>query len=463
MPTEKVVPRLYVTIVASGVVVAAFLFLALPRDDSVRDIPPPPPPSAEAEDAIIPDLDPVRRMPPPPPPSSEAEDAIIPDLDAVRDSIFLLPGRGPANGISWRDRSLNEVFTPEQVAVVRATSFPHWQLYEDEYVAFRYPQSPHISLQVQEVGDKSAVKGGAAADRGDTSIRKYRLMIGKRDYWMVMLGKEEDFDDGTCSCGKVVYTKYLFRNGALYRFSLLEWHQGAIKRIQILRGGMRVVLFGWAHMPIHQEMYLKLALGMQLKGEPLDEEKARRAIIEKYGFAGRAGFLEKGLPRQRIKALLGAPAEETDSSLTYRTVSDDWYETTYRFPLEQGGLAGLREDWCSTKGVPPTRGSVAWIYEKGTGLRASMRPPDRDMRRVTADDARFIFERFLVLAPEASAKDWRSLCQAVCDLRDKGYRDDRVVPVVKRRFLDFDLYQMWAAWILAKYDREGSQELFVKR
>ena len=56
--------------------------------------------------------------------------------------------------------------------------------------------------------------------------------------------------------------KYLEHHGLLYRFSLFD--NGMVKKIQMLGDGLRLVLFEWTHMPISQQVYVQIALSVQV-------------------------------------------------------------------------------------------------------------------------------------------------------------------------------------------------------
>jgi hypothetical protein len=174
------------------------------------------------------------------------EAAIFPDFAALKDKIQVMQRYSGSNGLSrliWTAEEPHGPFKDEKVAqAVRRPSFDEWVKYEDEFVVFYYPKSPYVAMRVITPGNGFRVSGEPVGiNTENTFFRAYCLMAGEITCCAVMLDRQDDFDQGICFCGSVVYDKYLFRNGSLYRFSFV--YEGDIKKIQILRSGLRAVFF----------------------------------------------------------------------------------------------------------------------------------------------------------------------------------------------------------------------------
>ncbi|MCX5649159.1 MAG: HEAT repeat domain-containing protein [Planctomycetota bacterium] len=392
-----------------------------------------------------------------------AEEILFQDFAAERARIQILARSETADGISVAVK-LGDVKFPDNdvLETTKRASFPQWLKYEDEYVTFYYPKSPHIRLEAPATTEAFTVVGGAMGTTENTFFRCYRLVIGDGvPYCTILLDRKDHFDDGTCFCGAVVYKKYLFRDGSLWRFSFLE--DGQVKKIQVLRGGLRAVLFEWTHMAIHQDVYVKIGLGLTMKGQGSDEAAQSRQIMEKYGFGGRLGFLERGMSADQVEALLGQPAERRPDALVYEQV-DGRHVTSFRIPLEGGVFCHLPPDYIiSSKILPPEKGSLDWIEEKAEYGRVLNSARVYDLGPLTKEDAAYIFDRFIELAPAATSEEWRVLCGAVCDLSRKGYKDDRIPPILRKRYQEKNLDQKWTEYALCEYDPQGSQVLFIQR
>lgn len=348
--------------------------------------------------------------------------------------------------------------------VAAMDSFPKWKKFEDEHISFRYPDDPRVKLEVEGPEVPIPIKGGPLRDGGISFFRSYRLAVGKDTYGLLMLEKAEGFDDTVCFCGFVVYQKYLFHNGALHRFDFLR--DGNVKKAQMVCSGFRVTLFEWTHMPMTQDVYIDLALGVKLAAAPCDEAAMKKAVVHTYGFRGRLGFLEKGMSRDEVVAVLGTPQESTESSLTYID-REGRSQTTTTIRLHGGVLKSLEKGWRKHERLPAKRGSVDWIVEtvdSGTDVFVD------DSERVTLsrEDIDYIFDRFAEIGPSVQGHDewehhdWYRLCEAIHKLREAGHTDKRVLPIVRKRFFE-NIDQYFAALLLQGYDPEGSRGLIVRK
>lgn len=355
-------------------------------------------------------------------------------------------GSDPAKLLTYWTDALQDA---ELARVAVARAFPAWKTYEDDEVSFCHPDDPRLVLEVKKPGDRIPIRGGPVGTTENSFFRSYRLALGTNTYALLLLDRADHFDDGICLCGAVVYRKYAFHNGALFAFDVLE--DGQVKKAQVLGNGLRMVLFEWTHLPMTQEVYVQLALSMRLKAGPCDEAAMRKAVLDKHGFEGRLGFLERGMTREDLLALLGAPTRSDRSSLFYVQKSARW-QTTTTIALKNGRFEGFRDGWRTSAELPPEPGSIDWISETAEGS-------GRLSRKTVAD----LFDRFCVQAPTAPSDDWDRLCRAAYALFKKGHRDARIPVIVRARFEEKETRQHYAAWLLHEYDPDGSRDLFAQR
>ena len=355
------------------------------------------------------------------------------------------------------EMKLAEIEDESLKKVAQGESFSEWKEFDDEYLSFRYPDHPDIKLEVKRPEDEINIMGGPLKSSRETFLKSYRLALGEHTYALLMFDKTDRFDDTICFCGAVVYTKYLFHNGALFRFDFLK--NGAIKKVQMVSNGFRVVFFEWTHLPITQEVYLKLAMGIRLKSGPCDEAKMRKAVFDQYGLIGRLGFLEKGMTREQIQSLLGKPDESSETSIKYiQTI--DRRQTTIAIPLEDDTFTGFRGQFRNNITLPAKRGSADWIVET---VRPDLFQVNATRPSLSQQEIDYIFKRFLEIGPTVEGWKWNRLCMAMHELGKEGHKNDSILPLVRRRFLEADVSQDFATWLLHEYDPEGSRELFAKR
>ncbi len=391
-----------------------------------------------------------------------------PTPGSIRWRIQLLPRKGRAWLHPVSRHSLKELGHGALVRVAARRSFPKWKTYEDEYLSFSYPDNPLIRLETKVPGDRIPIMGQPMRTNRITFFRAYRLALGPRTYCLLLLDRNDDFDDSVCLCGPVVYEKYVFHNGALCRFSFLP--TGEVKRFQLLCNGLRLVLFELTHLPMHEDVYLDIALSLKMRNGPCDAEQMKKAVLAKYDFEGRLGFLEKGMTRSDVVDLLGPPSREDRGILHYVTTKPydggfgtRKYERTTRLDLHKGSFAGFGKNWLRWRELPPERGTPEWILEKAEYKERTERPKDYDLGPLKPNEVKYVFDRIAELLPEASPGHWAALCSAAYKLHRQGLKDDRVLPLVRARYLEKDLSTFDASWILHLCDPEGSQDLFERR
>jgi len=400
--------------------------------------------------------------------------AAEPDVSAIIARVQLLPLKDDAPPPVFDSEAISSPFakgSPEGRARVAeaiawaeasAARFTKWVRHEDELVSFLVPDDPRVRLEIRKPEDGISVEGDPLRSSGSSFFRCYRLTFRGKTYGLLLLDRQATFDDNICFCGHVAYEKYLQHHDALYRFSLLE--DGKIKKIQILGEGLRLVVFEWTHVPIHQEVYEQIALSVRWRQPPRDLRALTAKIQQTYG---KTGFLERGMDRGAVVAMLGPPTSEDRDLLRY--VSRRSYEeppgsvieeVTWNIPLKDGRFLGLCPDWQKTRRLPPERNSVQWVLARLDG-----RQGDSDSVTLARDDELPpLLARVVELLPTVREEDyWWMLCRAVVLLAQSDVKDPRVPQIIKKRYLDPQLPAADASEALREYDSEGSQELFAKR
>ena len=339
--------------------------------------------------------------------------------------------------------------------------FSKWTRHEDEFLSFLMPDDPRVRLEIKSPDDPIPVQGSPVRSSGIDFFRCYQLTFKDETYCLLLLDRQSEFDESICFCGEVVFEKYLMHHDAVYRFSLME--NGKIKKIQVLGDGLRLVLFEWTHMPIAEEVYAQIALSVQWRRPPQNPAALAERVKEKYG---KTGFLEKGMDRDDVVALLGQPTNEDGNVLRYafRHSLDEppgsyIVEWTWKIPLIDGRFLSLAPDWSQLRNLAPERNSVQWVLAKLEGRQGE----SDSVEPAREDELRPLLARCIELLPEANELHWQSLCRAACLLAQRGVKDPRVPEIIEKRYLDPNLWAVEASEALREYDAKKYRELLVKR
>ncbi|MBI5821847.1 MAG: HEAT repeat domain-containing protein [Verrucomicrobia bacterium] len=384
--------------------------------------------------------------------------------------VRIIPGERTAFGapsLSVLEEQVRRPLTPNERALYQRTDGGPWKAYEDDLLRFEVPDEP--LLKIETVAPKEANKlsfvGGAVGTTDRHYERAYRLTVGENlPYGIILVSKADWFDEGICLCGPIALKKFQLCEGTLLEFSLLP--DGAVKKVQALGARRRAVLFEWTHSAITQVAYARIGNSLRLK-EPSPMTRsawiATTAQRRKAEFLPCLGWLDSGFAEADVINLLGKPARRESSALVYareeRRDAGDGYRTTVRVPLTNGMFHKFGKDWFVAKELVPPRGSLAWALK----LTNKTSSEERAKSTIAKADSDLMFDRFLSEAPKVSSIEWNQWCSVVYALSEKGIRDERVLPPVKRRFLESSVNQHYAAWVLHNYKAEGRDELFAKR
>ncbi len=389
------------------------------------------------------------------------------DYEAVLSRIRLLPLKPMNNGMFYdfdniiaKRNNLDE----KLVRIAKSATFKTWKTHDDAVLRFDYPDRPEITLEIKEGDQRVDMHGGRVGTADDSFERCYRLVLGDMTYCLVFVTHCDHFDDGICLCGAEVFQKYIFHNGALYRFSLLE--TGEVKKIQIRSGGVRVMFPEWPHLALHQSVYIRMALSVQLKQPKCDKAAMRESVYRQFGDWGKLGFIEKGMTKAEIFGLLDVSSDELYPPLRYIQLRQyDYWAARLRF--KEGKFQGFSFDLFTD--MDAARGSLHWLeasilkHHKENDSSLSGFEENEPSYTVNPADVEYIFDRFLALAPASNTRDWERLCFVVHALYEAGYEDYRIVPIIKKRYRENNLEQLSAGHLLSCYDQKGNQGLFQKR
>ena len=303
--------------------------------------------------------------------------------------------------------------TPEQKEALKATSFPEWEVYEDEWVKLRYPKHPEVKFRVSKGGDGLKVEGGVVTTVDNSFQQAYVLEVGKSTYGVFLLQPAKWLDDGICLCGPMVHHAYSTRDGCLARYSLLPG--GAVKKAQVLGGGIRLMAFEWTHLACPREIYEQLVDGMTVKvRHPWGEDRLREKVVKDYGFGGKAGWLHPGQSATELVALMGEPKTREGTRWTWQERWGD-YLAEAKAEVRDGTFVRLEDSVDHVGG--PLEGSLEWV-EQNAGEERDNRDPlsGDDGKKPKEKPARpspeAVTAALRELAPTCHGNRWRTWCDA---------------------------------------------------
>ena len=397
----------------------------------------------------------------------------------IEERIKLLPYKSKADFYDKFKRDIiNKIKDPVCKKIALTKSFKKWKKYEDTYISFIYPDHPKIKLEIEKNTKykKSPV------------IASYKLMVGNNKYCLLTLNKGTNFDNDECMCGAVAFSKYLFADKTLLRFSLLS--NGYVKHVQALSDKIRVDVDCWTHLNIQQVPYIKIASSIRFK-----ESTDIKQLKKKYDGMG---FLEKGMTRKQVIKLLGKPTKEEPSKLIYDH-SVGLYVGRYTIEFNKNGtFESFKKGWYKTLRLKPKYGSIDWIEEKvdkycfkvdkaidenqendddEKNKTKKKKPEDYadkeyykeeysgtvityNLGPLTIKEVNIIFDRFIELAPKANSKDWIILCRALNKLARCGYMDNKILPVFIARYSK-ELMPYAANRIVQRYRPKNRNQLLI--
>ena len=347
--------------------------------------------------------------------------------------------------------------------IAKTKSFQQWKSFEDDKVKFSYPDHEAISVEIKR-GEPVPVDGDRVSSVDTSFSRAYRITAGGDTLLVVMLREAEWLDDGICLCGTIVYTRYLLRNGNLYRFSFLE--NGVLKQMQVLGDKDRLMMFEWTHLPIHHKVYRQIARSLELKSEgSWGERDCRTRVIDRYGPEGVIGWFDEGSTDESIEKVLGKPTQTKSNGVRVWEYpkAEDGYRWTERIslPFADGELLRFDSDyydsaWNDREAI---KGGIPWMMQAAEPYED---PPVRgeQAKKMPADLKEELLAMFLEKANDKDA-DFNSLCQVLKILVEQGVQDEKALNIVRKRFAAAGDH--YAAWVLHEAGHSKDVTLFIEK
>jgi hypothetical protein len=375
----------------------------------------------------------------------------------------LTEGDFGAGSVEMLEEEEKRKLTGDEKSIFVGLDDGKWKVFEDEYIRFEMPDHPLLKVEVvkPETQNRIRIVGGAVGTTGNRFQQAYRMTVNELPFGVILLNEAEWFDDGICLCGPIVHKTCVLKNGTLLEFSLLPG--GQVKKVQALGAKHRAVLFEWTHSALKAERYQRIASSIRLKqtsDRKIDEwmtlERKHRGDEGHLGL----GWLRRGDPEVRVRALLGNPARKEADKWVFE--KERWEEdgsgrlVSLSVDIVDGKFTGLPPRMWVSRDLPPKQGSTAWAERVVENL-----PELKESRAKLPEAARSIYDEFKKQAPKSSA--WNKWCQIAHELTEKGYWDESVQPVASSRFLEIEIEQHFSAWLLDDYPTQLNEELFQKR
>jgi len=341
-------------------------------------------------------------------------------------------------------------------------SFEKWKPFEDDRVRFCYPDHEAISLDVKPRG--TVVDGSRVSDVDTSFSRAYGLVADGQNLAVLMLADADWFDDGICLCGAIVYSRYLVRDGHLYRFSFLE--DGVLKKMQVLGDGERLMMFEWTHSPIHPAVYRRIARSVELKRKgPWDEDDCRKLVMERYGPEGFVGWFDEGTSAKTVTSFLGGPSrtEGGGTRVWEYPKEEDGYRWTERLslPFVDERLVRFNSSyydsgWSEREAI---RGGVPWMKQEAEPFDSPL-VRGAKAKEMPEQLKKELLGLFLEKADDPD-EDFGGLCQVLKVLVVQGVQDKKALDIVRRRFAEEGGH--YAAWVLHEAAHVEDVALFVDK
>ena len=363
------------------------------------------------------------------------------------------------------EREAKRKITPEEKELFARLDDGAWRRHADEWISFEIPDSPLLKLDVITPDSRQRIRivGDAMSttDRGFT--RAYRLTVNNQPYGVILLGEADWFDDGICFCGPIVLKRLLIQDGTLLEFSLLP--EGQVKKVQALGAKHRAVLFEWTHSAITPAAYQRIGASIRL-AQPTTRTRDEWIELTRQtrpdDLTALIGWLDPGTPEADVTRLLGAPTRRQNDQLVYE--KEEWQDDgsgerqTVTIPLKDKQFGSLSANFEAYQKLAPKPNSLAWAQKLLTPAK------DNEKAVVTPSQAQQVIKLFKQQAPATqNSGHWNAWCQLAHDLAELGHHDAAVPAIVQSRFLDHELDQHYAGWVLRDYRGPQTEALFRQR
>ena len=324
----------------------------------------------------------------------------------------------------------SEKVSEEEREVLKRTEFEAWIDYEDEFICFSYPKHPLIKLNVKKPEQRITVEGGVCSTVDNSFQQAYVLTVGDATYAVFLLSPSKWFDDGICMCGPMVYDAYKLNDGSATRFSMLPG--GAVKKAQVVGGGLRFMAFEWTHLACPRSSYERMVASMEIKTkDPGGNEALRKKLIDEYGAVAKLGLIHLGANAQELVVAFGEPQSKKKTN----DGSEQWlwqwkgesYPTSLEATIEHGKLKSLPGHGISKDYNNPYRGTVEWVDRVLSKQNDSSPKLSEDDKRLIVK----IISEKLRYGAEGHPKDWRVSLYLATEAFEHGLKsaewDDLVI------------------------------------
>ncbi|RYD47708.1 MAG: hypothetical protein EOP85_04940, partial [Verrucomicrobiaceae bacterium] len=180
---------------------------------------------------------------------------------ATMEAIRLLPPEESlygAGGISSVEDQAGRKLDDAENRLLSRNADGKWRTFSDNLIEFEIPDDPILKVEPFDAAEKPRLQvvGGHVGTTDTSFDRVYRMTFNGLPYGMILVSDEKWFDEGGCFCGPVHLVNFVVADGNLLEISQLP--DGALKKVQVINGSRRAILFEWTHSAITQEAYARI-------------------------------------------------------------------------------------------------------------------------------------------------------------------------------------------------------------
>jgi len=254
---------------------------------------------------------------------------------------------------------VSETVEAEETSILKALHFSKWKTFEDEFISFEYPDHEKIVLKVNKSQEEINVEGGVVTSVDNSYSQSYVLNVGESTFGVFLLNPSEWLDDGICMCGPMVHHAYKIDNGTLTRFSMLPG--GAVKKAQVIGGGLRFMAFEWTHLSCSRPVYERMVASMKIKSQfSQGDDFLRKELIKRYGDDAKVGLIARNSSTEALLKEFGEPSKKSNEGVWSWSWVGEEYPSELNAQIKDGKLIYFQDDGISKDYKNPVRGSMPW-------------------------------------------------------------------------------------------------------
>ncbi|MGE9267528.1 MAG: HEAT repeat domain-containing protein [Verrucomicrobiales bacterium] len=332
-----------------------------------------------------------------------------------------------------------------------------WRRFSDDLLSFEVPDDPRLLVKSSPWEERGELRtsGSAVGTTDWHHVRAYQVSFEGLALGLILVSESEWLDEGGCFCGQV-WKRHVYEDEGNF-IELQQLESGAVKKIQVLNGKHRAVVFEWTHSLWRQDAYLRLGSSLRFhekseRGEADWLAEWRRRSGGKRAFP----WLRLGMNEAEITALLGEPKKKEGGKWHYERVetSGDGSRARMRhvLPVSGGRLAKLDVNWRSWEEIAPLEGSTEWARQKGEELK---KLSEEERAGYSAQEAARVIGLVLDNAGKSEGYMWETWCRLIVGLAGMEQRDERLTELILRRLEEEDLPQAEALEVLKAYGQDG--------